>query len=438
MLDSQADPHPIMPADSASHPAMSAAPDDSAAGVPVMRPWPAADLGRVRAVIDALPEAVFVTESDGALRLTNPAADRLFAGAPVHDRADLLDRFEEVAPAGRSRPILRHLEESRGPVTVRPRSQPNRWFTLRTVALDPSGPTAPNLDGERARDARGPRPEAAPTGVLPADGSARSAPPAGADDGEDAGSSAPSDGATVFVLRDVTDTRELRPVREAFLAILSHELRTPITTIYAGSSVLARRGTLSPPASRTLASDISAEAARLYDLVEDLLVLARLERRVLDPLDEPVLIQRSVDATVRTAADRFGDGLVVQIGDGDVPPVHGDATYVEQACRNLVMASIRYAEDDPERRLSVVVRADLAGGEAQVIVLDRGPGLSPDELDRAFELPEASSTGRLAAAGVGPFVCRHLIEAMGGRVWARNRPGGGLELGFALRIDERA
>ena len=104
----------------------------------------------------------------------------------------------------------------------------------------------------------------------------------------------------MFVLRDVTDSRDLRPVREAFLAVLSHELRTPITTIYAGSSVLARRPALSPPATQTLAHDISAEAARLYDLVEDLLVLARLERRVLDPLDEPVLLQRSVDRTIRT------------------------------------------------------------------------------------------------------------------------------------------
>src|SRR5258705_9722785 len=86
---------------------------------------------------------------------------------------------------------------------------------------------------------------------------------------------------------------------EAFLAVLSHELRTPITTIYAGSSVLARRRGLSPAATRTLAVDISAEAARLYDLVEDLLVLARLERRVLDPLDEPVLVRRSVDSTIR-------------------------------------------------------------------------------------------------------------------------------------------
>jgi signal transduction histidine kinase len=364
----------------------------------------AAELGRVRAVIDALPEAVFVTESDGALRLTNPAADRLFAGQPVHDRADLLSRFEEISPdRPRRRPSAAAPDDPSRPVTVRPRDQPNRWFALRTVALNPDAG----------------HPAAKPADAAPA---AVGQEPAGQ---------------TVFVLRDVTDSRDLRPVREAFLAVLSHELRTPITTIYAGSSVLARRPTLSPPATRTLARDISAEAARLYDLVEDLLVLARLERRVLEPLDEPVLVQRAVDATIRMIGDRLSDAPIERRGDVDVPPVHGDATYVEQAVRNLILTSIRYAGPGPDRPLVVDLRTDPEAGEVAVAVCDRGPDLSPGELDRAFELPDASAVGRPAGSGVGPFVCRHLIEAMGGRVWAANRPDGGVEMGFALRIDER-
>ena len=405
MFEPQPDPHPTANGDSLPVGTIGAEPGSSAgvARVP-FGAWAPADLGRVRAVIDALPEAVFVTESDGALRLTNPAADRLFAREPIHDRADLLGRFEEVAAAGPARPISHQLDGAQANVTVRPRDQPNRWFTLRKVALEEPGSSG------TATDAAG----------SPADSTAESAP-----------------GRTVFVLRDVTDTRDLRPVREAFLAILSHELRTPITTIYAGSSVLARRPTLSPPATRTLANDISAEAARLYDLVEDLLVLARLERRVLDPLDEPVLVGRSIDATVRTVGDRFGDGLVERLGELEAPPVHGDATYVEQACRNLVMASIRFAGSDPDRRLAIETRTDTTRGEVRMAVLDRGPILTDEELGHVFELPESGATGRLAAAGVGPFVCRHLVEAMGGHVWARNRDGGGIELGFALRIDTR-
>ncbi len=247
----------------------------------------------------------------------------------------------------------------------------------------------------------------------------------------------PRAAATVEPTRDIIDANDLRPVREAFLAILSHELRTPITTIYAGSSVLARRPTLSPRATRTLANDISAEAARLYDLVEDLLVLARLERHVLDPIDEPVLVQRALETTVRTVSEHFGDGLVDRLREDEAPPVHGDATYVEQACRNLLMAAIRFAGGDADRRLALRIKTAPSAAEVRVAVQDRGPSLAEDELAGAFDLPNPSATGRLAGAGVGPFVCRQLVEAMGGRVWARNVPGGVVERGFALRIDER-
>ena len=362
------------------------------------------DLGRVRAVIEALPEAVIVTEAGGDLRLTNPAADRLFANRPIVDRSDLLARFEAIEPgAGRGQPATG--PDNEGPVTVRPRDQPNRWFTLRSVPLD----AAASLGD-----------------------------PVGDGDPDESGQSQAQSGGTVFVLRDVTDSRDLRPVREAFIEVLSHELRTPITTIYAGSSVLARRPSLSASATQTLAGNINAEAARLYDLVEDLLVLARLERRVLDPLDEPVLVQRAVDSTIRMIVDRLGAVPIERRVGIDVPPVHGDAMYVEHACRNLIMASIRFAGPDADRPLVVDVRSDPAAGEVTVSVLDRGPDLARNELDGAFELPNATAAGRLAGAGVGPFVCRHLIEAMGGRVWSRNRPDGGLESGFALRIDERA
>jgi signal transduction histidine kinase len=223
------------------------------------------------------------------------------------------------------------------------------------------------------------------------------------------------------------------PVREAFLAVLSHELRTPITTIYAGASVLARDARLSPPATRSLARDVSAEAARLYDLVEDLLVLARLERGLLEPGEEPVLLQRAVESAMRSAAERFSDDAVRRRGDIDPPPVVGDSTYVAQACRNLVLSSIRVGS--PESSPVVVeIRRDDDRREVAVAVIDPAISLSRSDLEDAFALP-ARSANR-PTAGLGPFVCRALVSAMGGRTWARNRPGGGLEMGFSLRMAE--
>jgi nitrogen-specific signal transduction histidine kinase len=401
------------------------------------------DLGGVRAVIEGLPEAVFVMDDDGRLRLTNPAADQLFAGQPIRDRADLLSRFEAVGPDRRARGLADGARADDAapsaagprPVTVRSRQRPNRWYALRTIAIDDdpdmSNGGASNGTVSNGTAANGSAAPAAVGGRHPASSSA----PGAADDPGSSG-----DGRTVFVLRDVTDSRDLQPEREAFLSVLSHELRTPITTIYAGSSVLARRQTLSPPASRILAHDISAEAARLYDLVEDLLILARLERQVLDPLDESILLQRAVESTIRVALDRTPGATIERTGAADLPAVHGDSTYVEQACRNLILTSLRFAGPGPDRKIVIDLEVDHDAGEVTLAVRDRGPAMGQAEQERAFELPDPAAVGRLAGAGIGLFVCRHLVEAMGGRAWARNRADGpeGAEFGFALRIDERA
>jgi signal transduction histidine kinase len=355
---------------------------------------PSPALAGLRTVIDRLPEAVLVTAADGAVRLTNGAADRLFAERPIRDDVDLLSRFEDVGPAAR-RPVR---GEASRRLTVRPRHQPNTWFALDRVPFD-DDPVAEPIVG-----------------------------PGGDTSSEPVGS--------VFVLRDITNSRDLRAEREAFLAVLSHELRTPLTTIYAGSSVLARRPHLSPPATRTLATDINVEAARLYDLVENLLVIARLERRILDPLDEPVDIRQTVDSAIRTTRERFPGARIVREGTGRPPVVHGDATYVEQACRNLLLSALQVSAQGDE----IVVRIDVdeSRREVAVRVLDRGPALGADELGQAFNLPAETSIGRLAGAGMGPFVVRNAVEAMNGRTWARNRDERGLEMGFALRTDDAA
>jgi signal transduction histidine kinase len=344
----------------------------------------------LRAVVDRLPEAVVVVDPNGVIQLMNTAAIRLFAERPLRDDVDLLSRFDGVGPTASKRSVRGDPPRR---ATVRPRHQPNTWFSLDRVPFD----------------------EAVTPGVA-------------RQDGEPIGS--------VFVLRDITDSADLEAEREAFLAVLSHELRTPLTTIYAGASVLARRPRLPSPATETLARDISAEAARLYDLVENLLVIARLERRILEPVDEPVDLARSVDAAIRTITERYADIPIVRSGGDSAPAVHGDATYVEQACRNLLLVAWRFASAADDPQLVVRIDPDGANGEVAVRVFDRGPSMSQDELGRAFDLPAENPTGRLDGSGMGPFVARHVIGAMNGRTWARNRDGGGLEMGFALPIHD--
>ncbi len=336
----------------------------------------------IRAMIEPLPEAILVADASGRIQLTNDAADRLFDGDPVRTATDLLSRLEDGRPpAGASDETA--ADDATDRRMVRPRHLPTTWYALDRVPL------------------------------AEADG----------------------DGAA-FVLRDVSDSGDRQVEREAFLSVLSHELRTPLTTIYAGSSVLARRPRLSAPATRTLAMDISLEAARLYDLVENLLVIARLERRMLHPIDEAVDLGMALDAEMRIASGRVAGIRIEREGPSTVPPVHGDATYVAQACRNLIQSMLRVPARDAAVRLVARLEVDRVAREVSVRILDEGPSLTIDELDRAFDLPLSTATGRLGGVGMGPFVARHAVAAMGGRTWARDRVGGGLEMGFALRIHD--
>jgi signal transduction histidine kinase len=334
---------------------------------------PGSILGGLEPVIDRLPEAILVTDRSGAVRLANGAADRLFAERPVRSESDLLSRLEPVPSADGG--VLDG--------TVRRRVQPNTWY---------------ELDRSRLDEQHG--------------------------------------GGVLFVLRDVSFTQDLDAERETFLSVITHELRTPLTTIYAGSSVLARRATLSHPATRTLAMDISLEAARLYDIIENLLLIARLERRILDPIDEPVDLRRAVSAAIRVTTERFPGLRVTTRPSRPVPLVHGDSTYVEQAVRNLILAFVRGAQPSSEIELIARLDVDSSGSEVAVRVFDEAWTLSDEELGLAFELPSTATTGRLAVIGLELFVVRHAVEAMGGRAWASNRPEGGLELGFALRAHQ--
>ena len=217
-----------------------------------------------------------------------------------------------------------------------------------------------------------------------------------------------------------------------FRSILSHELRTPITTIYAGSKVLARTaGQDTDELVRDLATDIAAESDRLFRLVEDLLVMTRVERGALNLANEPVLLQRVLTGALRLEEGHWPDARFHLHGPNDVPAVAGDATYVEQVARNLLSNAAKYSPPgDP-----IEVRLEEAAGEVVVRVFDRGQGFGPGEADDLFELfyRSPSTAAQASGAGIGLFVCRRLITAMGGRIWAHPRPGGGAEFGFALR-----
>ena len=239
---------------------------------------------------------------------------------------------------------------------------------------------------------------------------------------------------TVVVIRDVSASREARAARDAFLGVLSHELRTPITTIYGGSELLSRN--LSPERREEVMSDIRVESERLARLVEDLLVMTRVERGTVEISDEPILVQRLLPSIIHAFnAPRPELKVTLNLSER-LSAVRGDPTYVEQVVRNLLTNAVRYGRATEN---GIEVSADEVDGEVRVRVLDRGPGITDADAERLFELFYRSDVARAVpgGAGIGLFVCRHLIEAMGGRIWAKSREdGSGAEFGFTLPIVE--
>lgn len=214
--------------------------------------------------------------------------------------------------------------------------------------------------------------------------------------------------------------------REAFLSVLSHELRTPVTTIYGGAQVLATRE-LPAEQRRALATDIAHEAERLYRIVEDLVVLLRYERGDLVSAREPVAVGRLVLAAVERELGS-NRGLKIRcLGATDAVANEADAELLIHVMRNLLGNAIRNVTGASP--IEVVV--DTAGDDVVVRVLDRGS--DPGDQDRLGAIDPAGTRAGLAGGGLGLFVASRLVDVMAGRSWARERAGGGAEFGFALR-----
>ncbi|MEX1171099.1 MAG: ATP-binding protein [Chloroflexota bacterium] len=225
-----------------------------------------------------------------------------------------------------------------------------------------------------------------------------------------------------------------RAVRDAFIGVVSHELRTPITTIFGMSRILQQQAaTMAPEMISHVIDDIAEEADRLRRLTEDLLVLSRAEGGRLSLAHDPILVGHITRRVVDGEQRRWPGYWFTADIPIDVPIVLGEDLHVEQVVRNLVSNAAKYSP--PGSSIDIRVASEDDG--VTVRVLDDGPGLpdTPADRERLFELffraPDA--IGRSSGAGIGLFVCRQLVEAMGGRIWAAPRDGRtGAEFGFWL------
>jgi PAS domain S-box-containing protein len=226
---------------------------------------------------------------------------------------------------------------------------------------------------------------------------------------------------------------QLRIANEAkdeFLGMVSHELRTPITTVYGGARLLrARADKLDPESREHVLADIEYESERLHRIVEDLLVLARIELGQ-EVVTEPILVQRVVGKAVASLQKRRPTRTIDAQLAPDLPPALSSAVYLEQVLRNLLSNADKYSPQG----MPVEVSARVEGGNVLISVRDYGAGIPPEEVDLIFErFFRSDRTAKDAGgAGIGLTVCKRLVEIQGGSIWAENAEDGGLCVTFSL------
>jgi len=240
---------------------------------------------------------------------------------------------------------------------------------------------------------------------------------------------------TVVNVRDISRLRQVERMRTALLVTVSHELQTPISIIKAYASTLARPDAeWSEQTIRDKLQAIEEESDRLSELVSKLLYTARLDsgefslNKLL--LDLPQEVQK---VAKRFAAQAETHKLEVDFPP-DFPSFSADPEKVEVILTNLLDNAVKFSPQGG----TITIKGESSESEALVTVADEGIGVPVRDRDRIFDRfyrVEDGSTKSTRGTGLGLYICKTLIEAHGGRIWAEGELGKGSRFTFSLPIE---
>jgi two-component system phosphate regulon sensor histidine kinase PhoR len=232
-------------------------------------------------------------------------------------------------------------------------------------------------------------------------------------------------GGAVLVLHDLTELRRLESMRRDFVANVSHELKTPLTSI-SGYAETLLSDPLDPEMTRRFMATIAGNARRMQRLVDDLLDLAKLEAGGWQPEAEPIDIEAISHEIWNTLNDRSRTPTVdfrVEV-QPDAREIEADPDAARQILTNLLENSLRYTAGGGRITCGSVRR----GRGIALSVADTGSGIIPEHLPRVFERfyrSDAARSREQGGTGLGLAIVKHLVEAHGGRVSAESEPGTG-------------
>jgi PAS domain S-box-containing protein len=237
----------------------------------------------------------------------------------------------------------------------------------------------------------------------------------------------------VYAFRDLTTERRLEEAKSDFVATISHELRTPMTSVLGAAMTLLRGDVeLAEEQRRQLLQLIGAEATRLSQITEDVLLASRLDRDDVSVERDPIDASEVVRATVETVRARLSGEVSIDV---DAPAkgaaALGDRDRVEQVLMNLIDNAIKYGS----REGTVAVTSERRGDVVRIAVSDEGGGINASEQQAIFEKfyrvdPEQRHSP--SGTGLGLYISRELVRRMGGRIGVDSRLGEGSTFFFEL------
>ena len=228
----------------------------------------------------------------------------------------------------------------------------------------------------------------------------------------------------VYAFRDLTDEQRLEEEKSDFVATISHELRTPMAAVYGAAETLLRReGELTKEQTRQLVAMIVAQASRLSQITEEVLLTNQLDRGDLPLERRPVDVGDVVRRTVEAMESQLADPVAVDVEiPPEVGPASGDADRIQQVMVNLLDNAVKYG-GTPVR-----VRVESADGNVRISVADSGPGITLADQERIFEKfyrADPQHTRTPSGTGLGLYISRELVRRMGGRLDVSSEPGSG-------------
>jgi two-component system sensor histidine kinase KdpD len=216
-------------------------------------------------------------------------------------------------------------------------------------------------------------------------------------------------------------------LKTALLRSISHDLRTPLTSMIASGAALGSATTTEEERAE-LSAAIVGEGERLSRLVENLLDMSRLEAGKAEPHREQTDVAEVLDAAREATAQPERVRLATAV---DLPTVHADAAQLERAFANLLENAIRHGNGRP-----VLARLRLAGERIVVRVVDQGPGIPESDWERIFEpFQHGSANGVGGGSGLGLAIAKGFVEANGGEIGVESLPGQGTSFVVSLPCD---